>query len=183
MCELTIYDPRYTDRTFRLPDKRNWSSKDNHVLFFESDDYSTYTSSGVLKELLSSLAVECQVAKIGLRTLDTNMILSMEFVDQRSVSQNVAFAIIDTAMLDLFIERFERGADYGVWNFYGLHTGFQDLGRLKGFPEILTDAKSFEFVVEVDLDGILMGYARPIHFQFDQLIAKLKRICTDVTKN
>jgi hypothetical protein len=178
MCELTVYDPRSTDRTFKLPDGESWSSSGSRVLFFESDDYSTYTSSEFLKKLLSSLAVACQFAKIGLRTPDTNVISSLEFADERLVSQNVAFAVIDVALLDRFIERFERAGDYGVWDFYGLPPGFQDLGRLKAFPEVLTDVDRFEFVIEVDLDGILMGYARPINSEFDQLIEELKRICT-----
>lgn len=177
MCQLTVYDPRFIDRTFKLVDGRVWSSIGSDVVFFESDDYSTYTNSEVLSKLLTSLVLECPVSKIGVRTPDTNMISSLEWADDRSISQQLGFAIIDVALLDRLIERFDKAADYGVWDFYGLPTGFQGFDRLQTFPEILTDFERFQFVVEVDLDGILMGYARPIYSQFDRLIEELRRVC------
>src|SRR5256885_11706920 len=63
---LTIYDPRFTDRTFQTA-TGIWSSMKNGVVFFETDIYSVYTDTAFVGTLLRVLVSESRSGALGLR--------------------------------------------------------------------------------------------------------------------
>lgn len=178
MCKgITVYDPRVQDREFILANSKVWSSARSNVVFFESDDYSIYTSPEFLRRVLTCLIAHCSVTKVGVRTNEAVLASSFEDAEGPYALGNAVSGIFDLARLECLIELFEKEGDHGIWDFYGLPAEFQDVHRLTSFPEVLKDIDLFVFVIEVDLDGMLMGYARPASYSaLDNLIQRLEAL-------
>lgn len=129
-------------------------------MFFETDVYSLYTDSRFVGALLTLLISETKAPKLGLRVLGSRIAKSPYWFEQ-SASSTQWIGIVNSGEVSQVVDLFDKQAKYGVWDFYGLESSFPDPGLLKGFPDLLETARIFPFVVEIDLDSILMGFTRP----------------------
>ena len=161
MKGLAVYDPRSQDRIFMLDQAESWSSKEANVLFFETEDYRSYSSGEYVGKLLKALISESKVPKIAIRISNFKYELSRTWLERNYISGDVLIGIANVNSLDQVIQLFDEYADYQTWNFYGLGSDSYDLKMIKPFPEVLKYTHLFPFVLELDLDGMLLGYIAP----------------------
>lgn len=162
MRGLTIYDPRLQDRTFKIDEAKFWSSKEHNVLFFETEDYDSYSNTTYVGKLLKVLILESKVPKVGIRISNFKSDLSRISLERSCLSNYVLTGILNSGSVNQVVELFNEDADYQTWDFYGLESDFDDLEVLKPFPESLKYTHLFPFALEIDLDGMLLGYISPM---------------------
>ncbi len=158
---LKIYDPRYEARTFELSNGITWKNSEENVLFFETDNYSYYTDADWVKRLLEVLIEQASTFMIGLRVYPIELKNPLGWLSNLHVSNKQLDGVFSREKMEDAMDFFDKIADYGVWDFYGIGLESQKVERLKKIPDALADCKRYSFFVEIDLDGMLMGY---IHY-------------------
>jgi hypothetical protein len=174
---LVIFKPPEQDRTIKLSDGRAWSSAKEGVVFFETGKYRYYTSGVWIGKLLNLLVRATRVQEIGLR-IDADKIKSVpEWLYGVHGFNHVLTGRFRIEDLDKFAEFFDAIASYGVWDCYGLSSEFKSEGVFKQLPQALHHCERYPFLVEVDLDSVLLGYVRP-QKSIEELTSALSQIGT-----
>ena len=143
MKGLTIYDPRFQDRTLKTGKGKFWSSKENNVLFFETEDYDLYSDSEYVGGLLKILISESKVAKVGLRVSNFKYDLSRVRLERKCLLGNTLVGVVSSSSLSQVLELFNEYADYQTWDFYGLESNLSNLRVLEAFPPNSREQTSF----------------------------------------
>jgi len=174
---LVIYKPPGQDRRLKLSDGRTWSSSEEGVIFFETGRYRDYTSGAWIRKLLNVLVVATGVQEIGLR-IDAGKVMNVpEWLYESNDLDRVLTGRFRIGDLDKFAEFFDAIGSYGVWDCYGLGSEFESEAVFEPLPEALHHCERYQFLVEVDLDAVLLGYVRP-QKSIEELTLALSQIGT-----
>jgi hypothetical protein len=158
---LVIYAPPDQNRTLILDDGRTWNSSEEGVVFFETGRYGDYTSGAWIRKLLDVLIGATAVSQMGLR-IDAGKIKKIpEWLHEARDSRRVLTGRFGIGDLDRFIQFFHATGSYGVWDCYGLSPQLEPTTVFEPLPDAFHHCERYPFVVEVDLDSVLLGYARP----------------------
>jgi hypothetical protein len=63
--------------------------------------------------------------------------------------------------VDKFAEFFDAIGSYGIWDCYGLSSEVGSEAVFEELSKALHHSERYPFLVEVDLDAVLLGYVRP----------------------
>jgi hypothetical protein len=105
---------------------------------------------------------------IGLKTPSLLKIIATQYsgsliapgIEVRALVGGGAEFTIEPGQTGALLKLFDDHANYGSWNFYGGES-LSLRGEVERIPEVLTRSERFPFLVELDLDSILMGYVHP----------------------
>jgi hypothetical protein len=172
---LVIYAPPDGNRSLKLSDGRTWNSSEEGVVFFETGRYRDYTGGAWIKKLLDVLIDAVPVAQIGLRIDAAKIKKIPEWLYEVHDSDRVLTGRFGIGDLGKFVEFFDMTGSYGVWDCYGLSSEFEPKTVFEPLPDALHHCERYQFLVEVDLDAVLLGYVRPTDNP-DRLIAALRSV-------
>lgn len=158
---LVVYAPPDGNRSLTLSDGRTWNSSEEGVVFFETGRYRDYTSGAWIKKLLNVLVRATSSRRIGLRIDAARIDKIPSWLSEKQNLNDILIGRFDTGHIDKFIEFFDATGSYGVWDCYGLSSEFEAKTDFEPLPEALEHCERYQFLVEIDLDAVLLGYVRP----------------------
>jgi hypothetical protein len=158
---LKVYDPRHENRCFQLADGNYWNSKGTKIVFFETDNYQCFSDAEWLSNLLTMLISFSEATKTAIKVSGYHDPEQPEWLKDAFVDDNTITGWIDNTHLSVLCKYYENKATFQVWNYYGLRHETFDREVLLSFPEVLMRTTNFCYLVEIDLDGILLGYLNP----------------------
>jgi hypothetical protein len=173
---LVIHAPPDGNRSLKLSDGRIWNSREAGVVFFETATYGDFTSAEWIGKLLDVLVRATSSRRIGLRIEPARIEQIPAWLSEPHKVNDILTARFDSEHLDEIVEFFDSAASYGVWDFYGLGSELEAT-TLEPLLNELNRCERYRFMVEVDLDGMLLGYARPQQ-SIGELASALSRIGT-----
>ncbi len=157
---LAIYDPRNNDRIFKLSNSEIWHSRGTELLFFETDDRSRFTNGRWLITLVDLLRDETQPSEIELCVEPSPKCANPKWISDAVSDDKRLLGKLRPHALDDLRSFYDAYAMYGRWVFRGLRSPGQMRSNTAYLPDILTSPESLAFYVEIDLDGMLIGFVR-----------------------
>lgn len=159
---LTIYAPPNANRPIKLSAHRTWNSVADGVVFFETSSYGDFTNGKWIMNLLQELARETATNKIGLRVDPLRFNNIPPWFSGVQIASGVMTAQFSVTDLERLRDFYNSEASCETWSFFGLEIG---CGAAVVFESLLCSlnagSANYRFLVEVDLDGTLVGFVRP----------------------
>ena len=158
MGVLKVYNPEVEGRIFKLDGPVIWDSRREGSIFFETDKYEFFTDRNAVERLLAKLIQLTHSGSLGVRISPIHELKAPSWLTEGSISEGLFLGRLKLEDLSKLCDYFDEVGNHETWTFYGLESGIGDTIQFRPFPTVLKEIGTFFFVVEIDLDGILIGF-------------------------
>lgn len=171
---LTVHDPRLHDRVFVLEDGNCWHSLGTDIVVFETENYAKFTDGLWLGKLLKVLIEQAGAAQFRLRVHPPPSGNLPDWLRHIKIDHGHLSCTVRSEDVDQFAALYDSKSDYGIWTFHASQLPY-DTNSDKSLPEVVLASAQVGFHLEVDLDGLAIGFVRS-QYTPDSAVAALSSV-------